>query len=149
MTPIQTSYSERMRPAIAGMIANEEENNTISRTASAAAGVEFGVAVSRGANDSVCVAYATGSTVFLGFSVRERSVRPDTPNKFGQYESVRIMTMGVIWVNAKGAVTQGADVYINPTTGALGVSGSGLTQLPGCEWDSSTTGDGLARIRIK
>src|SRR5690606_16869272 len=87
---------------------------------------------------------------FLGITVRERSVRPETPNKFAQYESARIMRKGVIWVETGGAVNAGDDVTVTVATGALGTTavGAGVVAIPNARWESSTSGAGLAKLRL-
>lgn len=155
---VQTSYSENIRPAVAGMIANEEPAVIISRTIIDAAGVEFGKVVQEastdGSTDGQCTADLDTADMdaykFIGITVRERSVRPETPNKFAQYESARIMRKGVIWVQASAAVTAGTDVTVTLATGALNsiAVGAGQVAIPNARWESSTTGAGLAKLRL-
>jgi hypothetical protein len=155
---IQTSYSENIRPAVAGQIANMEGAVLISRSVVDAAGVGFGKVVQEaaadGSKDDLCTGdlntAAMDAYKFLGITVRERSVRPETPNKFAQYDSARIMRKGVIWVEVAGAVNAGTDVTVTLASGVLGsVSvGAGVVAIPNARWESSTSGAGLAKLRL-
>jgi len=158
MPAVQTSYSENIGAARAGMIANEEPATLISRTVADAAGIGFGVVVQEaaadGSKDGQCTADLDTADMdaykFLGITVRERSVRPETPNKFAQYESARIMRKGVIWVEVAGAVKAGEDVTVTLATGVLGTAGvgAGIIAIPNARWESSATGAGLAKLRL-
>lgn len=155
---IQTSYQETIRPAVAGQIANTEGAVLISRTVADAAGIGFGKVVQEAAADGSKDGQCTGDLntaamdayKFLGVTVRERSVRPETPNKFGQSESARIMRKGVIWVEVAAAVKAGEDVTVTLASGVLGTAsvGAGVVAIPNARWDSSTSGAGLAKLRL-
>ncbi|MCO5085146.1 MAG: DUF2190 domain-containing protein [Mesorhizobium sp.] len=155
---VQTTYNETIDAARAGMIANEEPVVLISRTIIDAAGVGFGKVVQEaatdGSKDGQCTADIDTADMdaykFLGITVRERSVRPETPNKFAQYESARIMRRGVIWVEVAGAVKAGEDVTVTLASGVLGTAGvgAGVVAIPNARWESSTSGAGLAKLRL-
>lgn len=158
MPTVQSTYSETIGAARAGQIANEEPVVLISRTVADAAGIGFGKvvqeAVADGTKDGQCTADLDTADMdaykFLGITVRERSVRPETPNMFAQYESARIMRKGVIWVEVAGAVKAGEDVTVTLATGVLGTAAvaPGIIAIPNARWDSSTTGAGLAKLRL-
>ena len=151
---VQTTYNENIDAARAGMIANTEGVfNVVSRTVEDAAGVGFGLVVDQGANDGGAVAVSASTTSPIGFTVRERSVNPATPNKFAQYESARIMTKGVIWatVTDAGGVAANDDVWLTLSTGALSnadAGGDDGLQLAGCKWVSSAANGALAKISV-
>lgn len=156
---VQTSYSDSISAARAGMIANEEPCVLISRTVADAAGIGFGVVVQEaatdGSKDGHCTADLDTADLdaykFLGITVRERSVRPETPSKFAQYESARIMRKGVVWVEVAGAVKAGEDVTVTLATGVLGTAGASagtIVAIPNARWESSTSGAGLAKLRL-
>lgn len=158
MPAIQSSYSETIGAARAGQIVNEEPSVLISRTVADATGIAFGKvvqeAVADGTKDGQCTADLDTADMdaykFLGVTVRERSVRPETPNKFAQYESARIMRKGVIWVEVAAAVKAGEDVTVTLATGVLGTTAvtAGVVAIPNARWDSSTAGAGLAKLRL-
>lgn len=151
---VQTVYNETMDAARVGMIANTQGVlNVISGTVEDADGIAFGLVVDYGASDGGVVAVSSGTTAPVGFTVRDRSVNPATPNKYAQYESARVMTEGVIWatVTDAGGVSAGDDVWLTLSTGALSNadagSGDGL-KLSGCRWVSSAADGGLAKISV-
>ncbi len=59
MSVLQSTYSDTVPNAYAGMVANGETSNRISRTIEDAAGVGFGKAVYRGSGDHGCVVAQT------------------------------------------------------------------------------------------
>jgi len=158
MGTVQSTYSENIGTARAGMIANEEPVVLISRTVADSAGIGFGKVVQEAATDGTkdgqCTADLDTSDMdaytFLGITVRERSVRPETPSKFAQYESARIMRKGIIWVEVTGAVKAGEDVTVTLSSGVLGTAGvgAGIVAIPNARWESSTSGAGLAKVRL-
>lgn len=143
MPPVQTTYAMGIAAAVAGLIANMEMKNIISRNVESAGSIEFGVPVARGATDDGCIPFVTGGK-FLGIVALDRSVRASTPNGFGQYESARILTKGVIWVKAEVAVVAGEPVTL---TAAGKFSNTGGTAIPAV-WDSSVGIGGLAKVRL-
>ena len=146
---VQTTYTENMRPGLVGDLVNMEPSVLISRNVENAGGIEFGTAVARGASDNGAIAATTGTTAILGIAVRERSVRPETPNKFAQYDSARIATKGVVFVNASVAVNQGDPVYVTVATGAfVKASGAGNVQIAGAVYDSTVSAAGLVKVRL-
>lgn len=151
---VQTSYSENIRAAVEGMIANMESVNLISRNVETAAGIGFGVPVAQGTEDNGCVVVDGTTDAVVGITCRERSVRPITGDDFNQYDSARLMTKGVVWVTVTdaGGVSAGDPVWIDLSDdGSFGNadvgSGNGL-QLAGCRWDSSADDGDLAKIRV-
>jgi hypothetical protein len=146
---LQTSYSSNMPVALVGQLANTEQATIISRTVEDSAGIAFGLAVAQGTEDNEVKAFCSGDTAILGINVRQRSANPETPSKVAQYESARVMTKGCVWVTASVAVNAGDPVYVIPATGAFAkTSASSAVQISGARWDTSTTGEGLARVRL-
>lgn len=147
MPAIQTSVSERMRKAVAGQRVDMIPATMISRNVESAAGIGFGLPVGRGANDDACKLWTNGAT-FLGITVRERSINPETQaDKFAQYESARIMTKGSIWVVAGAAVSDGEPVYLVAATGVFtNVSSSNIAI--NAIFDSSAGNGELVKVRM-
>jgi hypothetical protein len=150
---VQTTYSENIDGARAGMIADTQNGlNLISRTVETAAGIGFGLPVAQGSGDNGVILSESGAD-YIGFTVRERSVNPDNPDEFSQYEDARIMTHGVIWatVTDAGGVDAGDPVWVTEATGALSnadVGSGGGTNLAGCRWESTAANGELAKIRV-
>lgn len=151
---VQTTYSENIRAAVEGMIADmQAEINLVSRTVETAAGIGFGKVVDQGTADRGTVVAGASTDKPIGFTVRERSVDPASPNAFAQYDSARIMTKGVIWVTVDdaGGVAAGDDVWLTLSTNTLSNadagSGDGL-KLAGCRWATSAADGELAIVEV-
>lgn len=149
---VQSTYNDTMDAARAGMRANMEPVDLISRTVETAAGVGFGKVVQQGTADKGCKSDLTGMTAqtYVGITMRERGVRPETPNTFAQYESALIMRKGVIWVEVAVAVTPADIVTVTLASGVIGKTavGAGVVAIPNARWESSTSGAGLAMLRL-
>jgi len=149
---VQATYNETMDAARAGMRANMEPVDLISRTVETAAGVGFGKVVQQGTADKGCKSDLSGMTAqtYVGITMRERGVRPETPNAFAQYESALIMRKGVIWVEVAVAVTPADIVTVTLASGVIGKTavGAGVVAIPNARWESSTSGAGLAMLRL-
>lgn len=143
MPSVQTSYPDNIAPAVAGMRANEEPATLISRTVETAAGISFGVGVMQGTEDKGCD-ISDGSSL-LGVTVRDRSVSPEVPNKFAQYESARIMMSGCIWVLNSGGVSAGDPVHVL-NNGVF--ANSGGTLIENARWETSAADGKLAVLRL-
>lgn len=154
MPAVQTIYNENIGAARAGMIANEEPVTLISRTVETAAGIGFGKVVQQGVADDGCISDLATSAMtvqtYIGVTVRERSVRPETPNLFAQYESARVMRKGVIWVDVAVAVAPTDIVTVTLASGVIGKTavGAGVVAIPNARWESTTGGAGLAKLRL-
>lgn len=150
---MQTSYSENIGAARAGMVANMEPAVFISRTVETAAGIGFGVPVQKGTADNGCKIMGAGATEVLGITVRERSTRAETPDVFAQYDSARLMRKGVLWVvvTDAGGVADGDPVWIKLADGTFSNADAGTAgsvKLGGARWDSSAANGELAKIRF-
>jgi hypothetical protein len=110
MAELQTSYSNTIAKGFAGMVADGETSNRITRTCEDAAGIAFGAPVYRGAGDHGC----TGTVGTAGDLPRLRDreapasrwCRADA-DEYQQYDNVGILTSGAIYVPVKGAVNDG------------------------------------------
>ncbi len=147
---VQSTYLEEMAVSYAGMIANEEPNNLISRDVETAAGIGFGLPVQQGTADGQVILMAAAATDCVGITVRDQSATADL---VPQYESALLMRQGVIWVTVTdaGGVAAGDDVWVAVATGAFSnadLGSSGSIQLAGCRWDSSAANGELAKLRV-
>lgn len=151
---IQTTYNSTIDAARAGMIANTEHVNFVSKTIETAAGVGFGLPVAQGSADNGVVVSSASAFDYVGFTVREQSLDvSQNTDKYSQYDSVRVMTHGILWVlvTDAGGVAAGDAVWVTKATGALSNAdaGSGASvNLAGCRWESSGANGALAKIRI-
>lgn len=147
---LQTTYTDRMRPAVAGQQATMQQATMVSRTVANSGGVDFGKAVSQDSGGDYLVhAFTTGDTVVFGFAVRDRSLAAEG-NKFVQRESARIMREGDLWVVAAQDVAPGNPVYVRPSNGDLQKDNTNSAVLvPGARWETTATATNLAIISIK
>lgn len=150
MPSVQDTYNRTISAARAGFIANEEPKTLISRNVEDAAGIVFGKVVQQGATDDGCTAVLTGMTAetFLGITAMDRGVRPTFPNGFARYDSARILRKGVIWVQVSAAVDAGDAATVTLANGNISSAAVAEGIVAIGRFDSSTTGAGLAKVRL-
>lgn len=152
MAEVQTTYSEDIAKGYAGMIANGETSNRISRTIEDAAGIGFGLPAYRGTGDHGCTGTVGTLATFLGFSIAHQALGlTDTADTdlYPQYENVAILTSGAIYVEITGAVTDGAAITIGTGAGAadgIGSTAADATHIATGWVADETVTDGLCRI---
>jgi hypothetical protein len=147
MAAVQTAYSETMLAGVAGMIANMELSNRITRTA-VGANIPFGAAVIKN-GDHGCSLSAGAADVLLGIAIKDTSLVGST-DEYVAKDSVAIMTQGVIWVNAAAvAITQGQPAYWDETAKLFtNVSTTNPRVVAGWFDNDAATG-GLVRLAIR
>lgn len=146
MAIAQAVYADTLTPGFPGMVANAETSNRISRTNEDATALPFGRAVFRGAGDHGCT--ATPSAALLGISIAHEALGASLAGNidaYGQYGTVPIMTLGVIWVTAGAAVTAGAQAYVT-STGAFTSVSTGNTILTGWTFDTTAASGALVKL---
>lgn len=148
MPPLQTTYSATMKPAIAGMVANMEISNTISRQIETAAGIGFGVVVVQGADDNGVRLPDASHLAFRGITVLDPTRDPQNGDKYAQYDTAAVLTRGVIWVTVGAAVAAGDPAYFVPATGVITNVATSNTAIPDGIFDSSAASGGLAKLRL-
>ena len=142
----QDTYTDVMAPGYPGMVANGETSNVITRTCEDAGGIAFGVPVYRGVGDHGCTR-TPAANAFLGISVAHEVLGllgGQTTDKYQQYDNVAILPLGVIWVLAGEAVTDGVQAY--DTNAAIVDTVGSNTILPG--WVFDTTGANGALVKL-
>lgn len=151
MPATQITYSETLPIGTLGQVVNMETANSISRVIEDAAGIGFGIACFQGVNDLGVT--KTPGTPFKGVTIADKTlvipaystVPVDT---YLQRQTAGLLDKGVIWVQASAAVAAGAAAYVT-TAGAWTTTASGNTAIPGATFDSSTTGAGLVKLRLR
>jgi hypothetical protein len=150
MAELQTSYTGVLAKGYAGMIANGETSNRISRTCETAAGIGFGLPVYRGTGDHGCVSAVGTLATFLGWTVATSALGPSTDaDEYQQYDNVTILTSGAIYVAVKGVVTDGAALTVGTGGGAadlVGATAADATHIATGWIADETVTDGLCRI---
>lgn len=153
MAEVQTTYSDSIAKGYAGMVANGETSNRITRTCEPSGGMAFGVPAFLGSDDHGCTNTVGTAAQLLGFVIATQGqavLAGQTADEYQQYDNVPILTQGAIYVNVVGAVTPGAALSIGITTDAadgIGASAADSTHIALTGWvaDESAT-DGLCRI---
>jgi hypothetical protein len=152
MAELQTTYSNTIAHGYAGMVANGETSNRITRTIEDAAGVGFGVPVYRGSGDHGCTATVGTLATFLGFTIAvagQGLVAGQTADTYAQYDNVSIMPSGAIYVAVKGAVTDGAALTVGAGAGVadlIGATAADATHIATGWIADETVTDGICRI---
>lgn len=154
---LQATVTQFQKVGARGMIANAENRNLLSRSLVASAfTLGLGEPVYRvpagDGGDNQCSADAAAGE-FLGLSRRTGTMDPaNTPvDTFAANDEVPIMEQGVMWVDTAGAVAAGVPANFNTATRlwtSAAVAGS-IIDIPNVEFDSLTTGAGLAKVRVK
>lgn len=87
---------------------------------------------------------ATNGTGFLGIACGT-----STKREWEQYDSVRIMTQGSIYLDAATATTAGASVGFSSTsTWSDATASTYPTQIDGSKIDEASSGAGLIKVRL-
>lgn len=152
MPELQTSYTGTVAKGYAGMIANGETSNRISRTVEDSAGIAFGKPVYRGSGDHGCTATVGTLATFLGWTVATSAMAPvagQDADEYQQYDTFTIITSGAIYVAVKGAVTDGAALTVGTGGGAADLVGStaaDATHIATGWIADETVTDGICRI---
>lgn len=152
MAELQTTYSDTIAIGYPGMIANGETGNRITRTVETAAGIAFGQPVYRGTGDHGCTATVGTLATFYGWTIATSDlglIAGADADEYQQYDNAAILTAGAIYVNVKGAVTDGAALTIGTGGGAadlIGATAADATHIATGWVADQTITDGLCRI---
>lgn len=152
MAELQTTYATTLASGYAGMIANGETSNRITRTNEDSAGIGFGLPVYRGSGDHGCTATVGTLATFLGWTIATSAqgyVASADADEYAQYDNVAILTSGAIYVAVKGAVTDGAALTVGTGGGAadlVGATAADATHIATGWIADETVTDGLCRI---
>jgi len=152
MAELQTTYATTLASGYAGMIANGERGNRITRTNEDSAGIGFGLPVYRGSGDHGCTATVGTLATFLGWSIATSAqgyTATADADEYAQYDNVAILTSGAIYVAVKGAVTDGAALTVGTGGGAadlVGATAADATHIATGWIADETVTDGLCRI---
>lgn len=146
MPAVQTTYNAQHVRWVEGMVLNMEPNVIVSRLCEDAEGVGFGKVAVQGTADNQVVD-SEASAKFVGIAVLDTT---QPTGKYEQYATAAIMKKGVIVASASVAVAVGDPVYYVPGTGVLTNTdnSSANTQIADATWDTSTSGAGLAALRL-
>lgn len=144
MPDMQSTFTATHARWVEGMILNQEQANIVSREVETVAGIGFGKVAQRGTGDHQ-IKVSSASPKYLGITVMD-------PAKFGdayaQFDTANVMTRGIIVVQASVAVAAGDPVYFVPATGVFTNVSTSNQAIPNAQFDTSTSGAGLAAVRL-
>jgi hypothetical protein len=147
----QTSYSERMAPPMAGVIAGQMDNarTTTGLCETASPGIPFGRAVSQGSASDQGVIVGGSLAGFRGVSIRDVTLRGDRAvvDAYLPPDNVGVLEDGDIWVEPTVAVNANDVVWFNATTGTFNKS-TGIGPIPGARYKTSCGVGGRAILSI-
>lgn len=152
MPSVQPSYTQYMRPAYAGMIADMSPQEIVSKFVQTAGGMGFGVVACQGTADNQVVVSAA-TIAFIGVSILDPARAPTSiPTTANQYENgalAAIMLRGTVWVVAGVTITAGASAGYTPATGAFVLSTTaGATAIFNGKYDTSAASGALVKLRL-
>jgi hypothetical protein len=148
---IQSTYGTTANSypvGFAGMLANGETQNRISRTIEDAAGIAFGKAAFRGSGDHGVTGTPAAAT-FMGIVIADAGQVPgvgETADTIAQYRTVSLLQQGVIYVSASVAVADGDQAYVTSGGAITNVSTSN-TAIP-AKFDATIGAAGIVALRV-
>jgi hypothetical protein len=146
---VQSTYTATPAAGFAGMVANGEVSNRISRSVEDAAGIAFGKACFRGTGDHGCTAATPAAGKFLGIAIADVGQVPgigETADTVAQYKTLALLNEGVVFVSASVAVAQGDAAFVTPAGVITNVSTSNIA-LP-AKFDGTTAGAAIVPLRV-
>lgn len=132
---VQTTYLRNSPVAYAGLLADNNPSERISKTIEGDVG--FGLAVQRGTNDGQAkIGGGASGAGYLGIAVRhlnEEGALADASIKYEDEDMGDIMKFGWIYLNVTTTGSAGDALNANDTTGVIkaGAPGGGETALAG------------------
>lgn len=149
----QTSYSINQPVAYAGLIYALHPHDIDSMSVETAAGIAFGVAVSRGTDPDRQIVLG-GDAAFYGITIRSLEREGDDAAgaiSYSEKETAGVMRKGYIWVVCPTGCVPGDSVKYNDTTGVIdaGVAGAGETQLNNASFETTAAAGGLAVLKLE
>jgi len=149
MAVVQSTYLTGYAVGYAGMIADGETSNRISRTVEDATAIASSVPVFRGTGDHGVTVTPTAGTLmgitianYASPAVVATGVQADN---YPQYSSAGILMLGEIWVNTSVAVNDGDQAYVTSAGAITNVSTSN-TILTGWFFQDTIAAAGLVRL---
>lgn len=145
---VQSTYTSTPAVGFAGMVANGEPSNRISRTVEDAGGIAFGKACFNGTGDHGCTATPAAGK-FQGIAIADVGQVPglgETADTIAQYKTLALLNEGVIYVSAAVAVNKGDAAYVTSGGAITNVSTSN-TAIP-AKFDGTIASAGIVPLRV-
>ena len=155
---VQTTYAIDHAEAYAGMKADQQLNNTVSKLNKGAVNIEFGKAiVTDGEDGGKLPTAASIAADFNGVAMRELNRAIEDGDALGAVagKDFTVITHGVMWVTVLDTVVKDAPVYMRIGATGLGdfsgVIGAGVTEgilLPNVKFITGGDNGDLVKISI-
>ena len=153
---VRTSYSLNHDKAFAGMVADGQLANIVSKLNKQSTNIAYGKAIFRdGETAGKLPTPASVAADFVGVAVRELNRAYTNADIFGAVtnKDFSVLTTGAIWVTAAEAVTYGTPVFVRVgATGtgnfaaAVGAAGTLAVQIPGAVYLTSGASGDLVKV---
>lgn len=146
--PFQTAYTQFQPAGFAGMLANMEDWNGLTRTASAT--IAFGAPAQRNGDAGCSPLISSGE--FIGIAIANHVVTSTNADSYGQYDNTPLLDQGVVFGTADAAIVVGAALNFNTVSGRYTTAATSGTvvAVPGAEADTAASGAGvLFKIRLR
>ena len=145
---LQSTFSEDIPYGFAGMEADGELSNIISRTLEGDTACPFGHPVYRGTADKGCDLSVDSD--LLGFAIAKKGL-PVTEDRaadtYAPGDTIAIKERGKIWVTVdSNGATDGGQVYVVTATGVISSSSGSATAATGWFFEDTRSGAGIVRI---
>ena len=120
MAQVQTTYRERILPAVNGMPANTDHLRIKSFELQAgAAAIPFGRAVQRGTTNNARIVLGAGTGAFVGLSMLDRTLQASQDDRYVVGDVAGVLQEGEIFVTVEIAVEPGNPVSARADDGRL------------------------------
>jgi hypothetical protein len=143
---VQTTYSENIEAARAGLIAGSDfdvETGIVED----AAGIAAGLAVAQGTLSDKGVIRGGTTTTFRGVSVRDVTLGAEVDTT-PQYGNIGVLTRGTIWVRTSSAAVANAPVYFTAADGLFTDESGGNVLVKGARFVTGAAQNGFALIKL-
>ena len=154
---VQTTYAIDHNEAYAGMKADQQVNNTVSKLNKSAANIEFGKAIASDGEDGGKLPLAVAANTFVGVAMRELNRAIADGDALGAVpdRDFTVITHGAVWVTVLDTVAKDDPVYMRvgatDTGDFSGIVGAGVTLgvlLPNVKFLTGGDAGDLVKISI-
>lgn len=144
---VQSTYSAIHAVAFAGMEAEAQFGRNISRTVETAA-IGYGKAVSQGTGDHGILAYSSTNNKFIGVTVRDQAVDPNSADTYAVGGTASVKIEGAIWVVVSASVAAGDPVYLDASGNFTNVA-TNNTLVARASFRTTAASSALALLRLQ
>ena len=160
MAITSTGYGLNHGNAFAGMVADDQVSNIVTKTNTTATTVPYGKGVVRDTTNNTetgigTIATTTTAAMFVGVAVRELNRAYNTGDTFGAVpaKDFSVLTAGTIWVTVRETVVPGdaACMIINATNPGDFKKTAGANDavaITGAKFLTGATSGGLAKLSL-